>query len=228
MNAEVQGALIEINDSVSSFKRQDVSPVIIPIVEKQIYRTDSLFECFSYIPLETCEEGLVGNIKKICADENYLFVLDSDNQKIVQFDTDGRFVRTIGSRGRGPHEYTGVCDMTLDKKRRVICLLDAGAAKLLFYDYDGKCVKEEPMYYMFSEMAFIDTLRVYHVGRSHNEGVPAVDLFHLIISNDSQVPLFCDFPMSETHRRSFNFSLPNPLSESSDGVFYNTPLSDTL
>ncbi len=228
LNTSMQGKPLEIKDHLPSFLCQSSVPKEIQINAKKIYQSDSLIENYTYIRLETCEESLIGDIDEMCADENYLFILDKKNQKVLQFDTNGLFIRSLGSCGRGPHEYVGVCNMAIDKNNKEVCLVDAGAGKLLFFNYKGQCVRVEPMYYMFSEMAFVDSFRVHHVDRAHNENIPSVDLFHLIVSDKKQEPLYCDFPMSEIHRQSFYFSLPNPLSVGADGLYYNSPLSDTL
>jgi hypothetical protein len=59
----------------------------------------------TFIPLETTDECLIGRIRSICLSDNYLVIIDADPNQILLFDTTGKFVRTIGSKGQGPGEY---------------------------------------------------------------------------------------------------------------------------
>jgi len=89
----------------------------------------------SYVSLETTPECMIQQISKILFSDSYIFV--SDNQKrLLQFDKNGKFIRQIGSQGRGPREYYLVFDFCLDEKKEQIYLISAPQT-LLIFGFDG-------------------------------------------------------------------------------------------
>ena len=50
-----------------------------------------------------------GNVSSVTLDElNRMWIVDSQADHVRGFDSDGRFVRTVGSRGEGPGEFMGI------------------------------------------------------------------------------------------------------------------------
>ena len=66
------------------------------------------------IQLDTIMEAFVGRIGKIIKHENHFFIL-SDDQRILHFDNDGKFISKLDKRGGGPGEYTRLDDFNLIK-----------------------------------------------------------------------------------------------------------------
>lgn len=89
----------------------------------------------SYIPLETNTECLIQEISKVLFSESYIFV--SVFTKLYQFEKNGKFVRQIGSQGRGPEEYSSVGDFCIDDKTKEIFIINAASYKLLIFGFDG-------------------------------------------------------------------------------------------
>lgn len=228
-NEFLQGDVLEVSNEIASFVKQTKAPIPIKIGRDTLMRTDSIAEDYIFIPLETTDESLLSTIDKICIDNDYIFINDAGSGKVFQFTCNGKFVRTIGKKGRGPNEYSKISDISINKKTKNLCLIDGGAAKLLYYDYEGTCVKEEPMYYMYSRMEYIDdSIRVLYTNNFHNEIAPSVDLFRLIIANNKQIPLYRDFPISEKRRNEYTYQLTNPLNSFFDGTYYCDLCSDTI
>ncbi|MCH7411816.1 6-bladed beta-propeller [Belliella sp. DSM 111904] len=65
-----------------------------------------------YIPLETSEACLIGEVDKVLIDENLIYVLD---KRIVNaafvFDGEGNFVKQLGRKGEAEGEYLELGDM---------------------------------------------------------------------------------------------------------------------
>ena len=101
--------------------------------KKDLLYLSTLFKNVKCIPLETTDNSLVGAISKILVYKGYIYVLDHSIAKsLFVFDNDGRFIRKIGSRGRGPGEYNEINDFTIDYDHGNIIITDYG--KLLIYD----------------------------------------------------------------------------------------------
>ena len=97
----------------------------------------SIFKNVRTIILETNEECLIGRIHEAQIFDNYIYILDVFFAKsLFIFDIEGKFVRKIGSIGRGPGEYINVRDFTLDTENRFIFLQDQGT-RIHRYHLDG-------------------------------------------------------------------------------------------
>ena len=91
------------------------------------------------IQLETTSESLLGNIQEVVANDDYLFILSSD--QIYQFWMNGEFVRVVCKKGRGPQEMIEIRRMVL--KNNLLYLFGLGHSMLIF-DMDGNLVKAIP------------------------------------------------------------------------------------
>ena len=60
----------------------------------------------------------------------------SDGNKLLQFDRSGKFIRQIGSQGRGPGQYTQIADFCIDENKRNIYII--GGRFVLQFDFDGE------------------------------------------------------------------------------------------
>lgn len=115
---------IEIKKSINNVKSVPLSSI-----GKELY----------YIPLETNPECLIRNINGIAISDSLIFV--NDGNKLLQFYRNGRFVRQIGTIGRGPGEYVYIKDFCIDNKKRNIYINNLGGQNVLVFDYNGQFKK---------------------------------------------------------------------------------------
>lgn len=87
----------------------------------------------NYIPLETSPDNLINEVSQIKITESYIFVSDYD--KLLQFTRDGKFVRQIGRKGRGPGEYSGIMKFDVNEQADIVLIL--GFYGLNEYDTKG-------------------------------------------------------------------------------------------
>lgn len=95
----------------------------------------SIGEELSYIPLETKPECLIQEIFGIEFSQSYIFI--KDFKKLLQFDRTGKFIRTIGSEGRGPEEYSTHYDFCINEQKQEISIISIIDSKLLIFGFDG-------------------------------------------------------------------------------------------
>jgi len=89
------------------------------------------------IILETKKESVIVNIDELQVFDGYIYIFDSSKAKsLFVFDLEGSFIRKIGSIGRGPGEYIGIKDITLDMENRIIFLCDS-RNRIHKYQFDG-------------------------------------------------------------------------------------------
>lgn len=95
-----------------------------------------------YIPLETTNSSLLKRIHKFELGADFIFV--SDFGKLFQFNRNGKFIRQVGSNGRGPGEYINVNDFSIDEERKKVYVLAWGINAILEYDFAGRFLRKLP------------------------------------------------------------------------------------
>jgi hypothetical protein len=104
--------------------------------EETTINYSSFFDKMKIIPLETVDESLIGRIDNIKVTDNYLFILDrSIARKLLVFDKNGKFLQQIGQSGRGPTEYEGISDFTINEKAKEVLVLDV-KPRICIYDME--------------------------------------------------------------------------------------------
>lgn len=105
----------------------------------KVYQLSLITEKIEYIPLEKTDKCLLGeHVKSFYFDEEFIFVFDFE--KCYRFTRKGKFVNTIGKKGRGPGEYNRPMSIAIDTKQKLIYFQDRG--RLLKYNYNGDFIKE--------------------------------------------------------------------------------------
>lgn len=211
-------------------KRDEVKTIVVP--EKagtEAYSMNEIIADSKIIPLETTEECLIGTISKICADKSLLVIFDKQNQSVFRFSNKGKFLGKIGKRGRGPLEYNKLTDVSVDKKQKEICLSDLATRKFLYYDYAGKFLREESMYFYSDQVEFTNERMILEANFAHNTMAPSLDYSKIIVSSKKdQQPLYKGFTYPEKLRGEFHWGKLRPLQKCNGKVYYTHVLSDTL
>ncbi len=90
-----------------------------------------------YIPLQTIEESLIGDIKKVIYRDGRFYINDRTSDKIVVFDNNGKYITNIDKKGRGPNEYLKIDDFCVDNNMNVIvyCNMTVKLLKYIYPDY---------------------------------------------------------------------------------------------
>lgn len=218
-----------IDNNIPCFTLLASEPTIIHVPSNADSRhIDEFIQDYKYIPLETTKESLIGNISKLVSDSSFIFVFDKQNSTVFRFSDQGNFLGCIGKKGRGPKEYLRLSDMSIDKKRKEICLLSANSRKMIFYNYSGKVLREEFLYYYFHHVEFSSDQMILNTSFAYNDRIPLIDLHRLVIANRNQRPLYKGFAYSEKNRKDFHWEVQRPLSEFGSQIFFNHILSDTI
>jgi hypothetical protein len=86
-----------------------------------------------YVPLETDTACLIQNISNVFLTDSLIFV--SDYNRLLKFDKNGKFIKQIGTKGRGPGEYPSLGNFLIDEGNREIFVLSSRI--VLIYDFNG-------------------------------------------------------------------------------------------
>ena len=87
-----------------------------------------------YIPLETDPACLLKSVSNAFVSDSFLYV--SDGSRLLLFARNGKFIRQIGSAGKGPGEYSRIADFIVDKNSRAIYVLSS--RMVLIYGFNGQ------------------------------------------------------------------------------------------
>jgi len=93
--------------------------------------TSSFFKKAVPIILESHDDALIGEVKRLIVSESYIFILDAKQGKgVFVFDKEGAFVRKIGRIGEGPGEYLNPSDFTINPDSGFVYILDKELQKI--------------------------------------------------------------------------------------------------
>lgn len=94
----------------------------------------------SYVKLETNGKSLLGKVRhcELIGDS----ILLSDGSSMYIFNQCGGFVWKVSNQGRGPGEYSGIGNITVDRYRKEIIISCSELFNHYIYDYNGAFIEE--------------------------------------------------------------------------------------
>lgn len=142
----------------SSFPKLNIEHAIN--TPRQFSLNDKI-ESIKYIVLETNKECILGDIVKIIKCENKLFISDKC-EKLYIFDLNGKYIRTVGKKGRGPFEYLSLTDFVINSSESTILINSLGS--LITYDFNGNFIKKTSIANTSLQVLSIDmNNRLYYI-----------------------------------------------------------------
>ncbi len=157
----------------------------------------------SYIPLETTDSSLIGNIRLVLYENGCIYIVHSGI--ISLFDENGKFIRNIDRRGRGPEEYTNMSVMQMLKIDPDNGNLIINSADGKFYEYKQngdfvKCVKcpeiEGYSTFFLSGTKIDDNCYIYPIS-ANNPQVTQMPYCAVVYDSLSNVKLMVPSPEKE-------------------------------
>jgi hypothetical protein len=123
------GEIIKI-DLLEAFKK-----------EKPVKLSDFI-KSVEFIPLESTKESYFRYPYSYKIGQKYVMVADGERAQVVLFDRTGKFIRTIGTKGKGPGELLEPREATMAPDEDFVYVADVGKSELLKYSIDGEFIKE--------------------------------------------------------------------------------------
>lgn len=98
-----------------------------------------IYDSLQYVPLETTDENLIGEVQKFIPLQDKYVIVDKVNAKAVYvFDHDGKFLNQIGQRGAGAGEYVKMSSAAVDEIGNRVFIYDSALKSLIIYDLRGE------------------------------------------------------------------------------------------
>lgn len=94
----------------------------------------SICSSLTYIPLETSDSSLIGQITKVAIDDSLIFIFEKD-ERILLFGKKGNLIRQIGSKSKLSDGYSKPNYFELDQKNDLVYVYDDDSRSILIFDY---------------------------------------------------------------------------------------------
>jgi hypothetical protein len=103
--------------------------------ESTVTKLSEIAENVEYIPLETTDSTLIGDlVRKIVNTDNRIYLLNSGlESEILCFNTNGKFYFKINRSGRGPEEYLSLTDFDISDDNTILTILSASDSRIKVY-----------------------------------------------------------------------------------------------
>ncbi|MDP3446172.1 MAG: 6-bladed beta-propeller [Ignavibacteria bacterium] len=92
-----------------------------------------------FIQFENNSKALIGRVKEIQLTKDYIFV-NSGKNPVIQFSRNGKYIRHIGTTGRGPGEYDICRALSIDEQNERIYIQSNATQSMLIFNFDGKFI----------------------------------------------------------------------------------------
>ncbi|MDD2584072.1 MAG: 6-bladed beta-propeller [Bacteroidales bacterium] len=113
-----------------------------PLVgNEQVVRLSEIASKVEYIPLETTQESLLGNVMYTSLENDHFYVPDFTINKISRFSLDGKYRGSVGSHGRAFGEFLSITSGSFDYDYETDAQMVRDMYKLIEYHKDGS-IKE--------------------------------------------------------------------------------------
>lgn len=193
--------------------------------------TSNIFSDIEYIPLETTNECLIGEISRIIYYKKRFYILDTQTKSIFCFSNAGKFIYKIKSVGPGPGEYLNPNSISIDDINDNLLVYCNKTHQVLRYDLDGNFIKTIRINFYATHFTFLSENRfVFFCDFTHsNKKLQRNHMMpNLIITTAKGKILSSNLPYNDR----INYSLI-PIASSlfnslSDDISFATPFNDTI
>ena len=117
----------------------------------------NLIDTIFAVKLETNRNNIIGHIDDIKIYKNRIYVLDKRVAKIIYaFDLNGKFINSVGKKGKGPGEYLHPEGIEIDKINNELIVVSVANRKFLRFDLDGKFLGEFDIEVAFKDFKILN------------------------------------------------------------------------
>lgn len=126
--------------------KQSNQPAGLPAMQLKTSETGTIrisdeIQSIEYVPLELTDESLIAELLDLCVTNEYIFILSTRQNGILQFDRKGHFVRRMALTGNGPGETGAIVSISADETNRVLCVSEY--FYLSYYSFDGEFIQRK-------------------------------------------------------------------------------------
>ncbi len=192
---------------------------ITPRAGTRVANLSSIYSILNYIPLETKDQCIIGNITKLIVRDHCFWILDELTKSVFCFDSEGKFKFKINNIGKGPGEYLNINDFVYDQNR--IYILDVSQGKMNVYE-NGEFIYEIPKKIYATNFEKLDEEFIFYSAFMQNKNFRNND--KNIIITDSRLREKNTFlPFSEKIKPNSIIRYPKNIQKKGNDIFIWQP-----
>jgi hypothetical protein len=137
---------------------------------KETVKLTDIASDVKYIKLESGKDLVIFANAEYYFSKEYIFV--NNYNHVLVFDYSGKFIRKIGSKGRGPGEIDLIRTISVLESDKILVIQTSANRNLLYYSFDGKFIKSLPVIGEVLKIKFIDEnnfIRYYSCSQGNEE-----------------------------------------------------------
>ena len=178
------------------------------------------------VNLETNNNSLISEawgIQRIFYIENKIYILDGKYMSVKVFDTNGKYLYSIGKLGMGKGEFVKLDDLQYYPAHNSVMILCNKPSKISEFTLEGRLIGESKLDFFSTAVAFPSTqARIYYVNQNKNEKSGNKNL--LLTDSSNEVRL-SGFDMPRNIKGTIKFS--GGLFSIEDSIYFNPAFSNT-
>jgi hypothetical protein len=106
-------------------------------IEERPVDISEFVDSVTFVTLETVPESLVAQIDQVMFVDSMIVLTDTKIGSLFFFDRNGKYLRKINRRGRGPGEYFDITKTLWNEQRKELLIWSLASRGLFFYSIDG-------------------------------------------------------------------------------------------
>jgi hypothetical protein len=179
-------------------------------LKKQSFDFGSLVKEVKFIPLETTDKSLLGDIYKVLVTDSNIYIYDKfKGGGLVIFNSEGKFVKRLAS-GQGPEEINRLYDISYDKERNELVIYQHSF--LLFFTSSGEFIRRERLPFGFYNFTVIPEGYVFKsLDNQGNEHLDLWEYYTLFITdkNFKLKSIAMPYPTNDVNYGGYNYLYNN-------------------
>jgi len=129
------------DDKVSSDGLINID-VLEAFKEKRSMKLSNFVKDVEFIQLKSSKDAYFMNARSFTVGEKYIMIADDGEDRVILFDRQGKFLRHIGRKGKGPGEFNNPWQASMDPTEQFVIIADGIVNKIIKYSVGGEFVKE--------------------------------------------------------------------------------------
>lgn len=113
----------------------------IVTIDKITFDDSRFIDSCVFIPLETTDASLIGNINQIEFCDGKFYIFDGKEDKLKVFSSTGKFLFDIGIRGEAPGEYLSINSFFINREDKKVGISDPLRMAIHEYSLDGEYIQ---------------------------------------------------------------------------------------
>lgn len=200
--------------------------IIIEEIKDEVIYLPAITDTIYGIKLDNQTDALIGSIQKIRLTKDAIYLLDRYQTKSVKkFNRKGKYIATIGNRGKGPGEYYEPTDFFVGKNE--IIIYDQYKKTMNFYDLSGRFIKDKSLPFIAISFHVVNNNNfVFHTFDSDNYHLNKI-LNYSLLWADSTFSIHYTGAYREKDKYT-NLISKNNMDCYNNKLYYHEPYNDTV